>query len=125
MVEAVLLQIPPLITKVLCVCMANHRDSIVYTEHVLLNCHLLLLDFIQCPYHGMVVTLVTERLLHVHQQVLHGDILAFVQCVGPFTRVPMETGKNMRMHAGLIILFKEGIHIELPKCVHHLHPWIS
>ena len=28
-------------------------------------------------------------------------------------------------HACLIILFKEGIHVELPECVHHLCPWIS
>ena len=69
--------------------------------------------------------LVTKRLLHVHQQVLHRDILAFIQCAGPFTRVPMETGKNMRVHAHLIILLKEGIHIKPQECVHHLCPQIG
>ena len=126
MVEAVLLQIPPLIRKVLQVCTANHHDGIVYVEHVLLHSFvLLLLNLIQCPYHGTVVTFVTKRLLHVHQQVLHRDILAFVKGVGPFTGVPVETGKNMRAHAGLIILLKEGIHIEPPERVHHFHSWIS
>ena len=98
----------------------------MYTEHVLLHSLiLLLLSLIQGPYHGIIVMLVTKRLLHVQQQVLHGDIFALIQCVGPFARVPMETGKNMRAHACLIILLKEGIHIEPPECVHHLHPWIS
>ena len=46
-------------------------------------------------------------------------------CPGPFTRVPMETGKNMRVHACLIILLKEGIHIEPPECVCHFCPQIS
>ena len=126
MVEVVLLQIPPLIRKVLQVHMANHRDCIVYAEHVLLH-HLvlLLLNLIQCPYHGIIVTFVTKHLLHVNQQVLHRDILAFIQGVGPFTRVPTETGKDMRVHTGIIILLKEGIHIELPECVHHFHSWIS
>ena len=97
----------------------------MYVEHVLLHSFiLLLLNLIQCPY-GIIVALVTKRLLHVHQQVLHRDILAFIQCVGPFTRVPTETGKNMRAHACLIILLQEGIHIKPPECVHHLHPWIS
>ena len=106
--------------------MVNHRNGIMYAEHVLLHCLVLpLLDLIQGPYHGIVVAHVTKCLLHVHQQVLHRDILAFIQCAGPFTRVPMETGKNMRVHAGLIILLEEGIHIEPPKCVHHLHPWIG
>ena len=105
--------------------MANHCDGIVYVEHVLLHgLVLLLLNLIQGPYHGIVVVLVTECLLHVHQQVLHGDILSFVQCAGPFARLPMETGKNMRAHACLTILPKEGIHIESPECVHHFHPWI-
>ena len=106
--------------------MANHRDSVMYAEHVLLHgLILLLLNLIQGPYHGIIVVLVTKRLLHVHQQVLHGDILAFVQCADPFARVPVETGKNIRVHARLIILLKEGIHIELPECLHHLCPWIS
>ena len=100
----------------------NHHDA----EHVLLHSFvLLLLNLIQCPYHGIVVTFVTKHLLHVHQQVLHRDILAFIQGVGPFTGVPAETGKDMRVHIGLIILLKESIHIELPECVHHFHSWIS
>ena len=126
MVEAVLLQIPPSIRKALWVCTVNHQDGIMYVEHVLLHSFvLLLLNLIQCPYHGIIVMLVTKRLLHVHQQVLHRDILAFIQCAGPFTGVPTEIGKNMRAHACLIILLKEGNHIELPGCVHHFHPWIS
>ena len=98
----------------------------MYAEHVLLyGLVLLLLDLIQNPYHGIVVMLVTECLLHVHQQVLHGDILAFIQCAGPFTGVPTETGKNVRAHACLIILLEEGIHIEPQECVRHLCPWIG
>ena len=126
MVEVVFLQIPPSIRKALQVRMANHCDSIVYMEHVLLH-HLilLLLDLLQCPYHGIIVALVTKCLLHVHHQVPHRDILAFVQCVGPFTGVSLETGENMRVHAGLIILLKKGVHIEPPECVHHFHSWIS
>ena len=126
MVEAVFLQIPLSIRKVFQVRVANHCDSIMYAEHVLLHgLILLLLNLIQGPYHGIIVTLVTEHLLHVHQQVLHRDILVLVQCASPFTRVPMETGKNMRVHACLIILLKEGIHVNLPECVHHFRPWIS
>ena len=126
MVEAILLQIPSPIRVALWVHMANHHDGIVYAEHVLLyGLILLLLDLIQGLYHGIVVALVTECLLHVHQQVLHGDILAFIQCVSPFTGVPTETGKNVREHACLIILLEEGIHIEPPECVHHFRPWIG
>ena len=95
----------------------------MYAEHVLLHSFvLLLLDLIQGSYHGIIVMLVPKRLLHVHQQVLHRDILAFIQGAGPFTGVPTETGKDMRVHAGLIILLKEGVHIELPECVCHLCP---
>ena len=126
MVEAVLLQIPPSIRKALWVRMANHHYGIVYVEHVLLHSLvLLLLNLIQCPYHGIIVAFVTKCLLHVHQQVLHRDILAFIQGVGPFTRVPVETGKDMRVHTGLIILLKEGIHIKLPECIRYFHSWIS
>ena len=79
MVEVVLLQIPSLIRKVLQVHAANHHNHVMYVEHVLLH-HLvlLLLNLIQCPYHGIVVMFVTKHLLHVHQQVLHRDILAFI-----------------------------------------------
>ena len=95
-------------------------------EHVPLH-HLvlLLLNLIQHPYHGIIVVFVTKRLLHVHQQVLHRDILAFLQGAGPFTGVPVETGKDMWVHTGLIILLKEGIHIEMPECVHHFRTWIG
>ena len=113
MVEAVLLQIPPSIRKALQICVANHHYGIMYVEHVFLH-HLILflLNLIQCPYHGIIIAFVTKHLLHVHQQVLHKDILAFVQGAGPFTGVPVETGKDMRMHTGLIILLREGVHIE-------------
>ena len=106
--------------------MSNHHDRVMYVEHVLLHSLiLLLLNLIQCPYHGIIVVFVTKSLLHVHQQVLYRDILAFVQGVGPFTGVPTETGKDMRVHTGLIILLKEGIHIKPPECVHHFCSWIS
>ena len=126
MVEAILLQISPPVGEALRVCAANHCDRIMYAEHVLLHCLiLLLLDLIKGPYHGIIITLVTECLLHVHQQVPHGDIFAFIQRAGPFAGVPMETGKDVGAHACLIILLKEGTHIKLPECVHHLRPWIS
>ena len=112
MVEVVLLQIPPSVRKVLWVCAANHCYG-MYVEHVLLHSFiLLLLNLIHCPYHGIVVMFVAKHLLHVHQHVLHRDILALIQGVGPFTRVPAETSKEMRVHTGLIILLKEGIHIK-------------
>ena len=126
MVEVILLQIPPLIREVLWVCAVYHHDCIMYAEHVLLNSLiLLLLDIMQGSYHGIIVALVTECLLHVHQQVLHGDILAFIQHASPFTEVSMETGKNVRVHTCLITLPEEGIHIKPPECVCHLHPWIK
>ena len=91
MVEAILLQIPPPVREALWVCAANHHDGVMYAEHVLLHGLVLpLLDLIQGPYHRIIVTLVTECLLHVHQQVLHRDILAFIQHAGPFTGVPKE-----------------------------------
>ena len=100
MVEAVLLQIPPSIRKALQVRVANHPNSVMYAKHVLLHSLiLLLLNLIQCPYHGIIVPFVTKCLLHVRQQVLHRDILAFVQCAGPFTGVPVETGKDKRILA--------------------------
>ena len=126
MVEAILLQIPPPVREVLQVCTANHCNCVVDVEQVLLH-HLilLLLDLIQGPYHGIIVMLVAECLLHVHQQVPHGDILAFIQHAGPFAGVPTETGKNVGAHACLIILLQEGVHIEVPECVHHLHSWVG
>ena len=57
MVEAVLLQISPSIRKALWVHTSNHHDCIMYVVHVLLH-HLihLLLNLVQCPYYGIVVT---------------------------------------------------------------------
>ena len=115
-----------MIRKALWVHAANYCDCIVYAEHVLLHCLILfLLNLIQHPYHGIVVVFVTEHLLHVHQQVLHRDIFAFIQGAGPFTWVPIKTDKDMRVHTGLIILLKEGVHIKTPECVCHFHTWIS
>ena len=98
----------------------------MYVKHVLLH-HLFipLLDLIQHSYHGIIVTLFAKCPFHVHQQVLHRDVFAFIQCVGPFTQGSMETGRDVGAHAGLIILLKKGIYIEVPKRVHHLHPWIG
>ena len=124
MVEAILLQIPPPVR--LQVCMAYHSDCLVYAKHVLLHCLVVpLLDLIQSPYHCIIVTLVTKCLLHVHQQVPHGDIFALIQHAGPFAGVPMETGKDVGVHTGLIILFEEGVYIEAPEHECHLCPWIS
>ena len=123
MIEVILLQIPPPVREVLWVHSAYYGDCLMYAKHVLLH-HLVipLLDLIQSPYHGIIIT---KCLFHVHQQVPHGDILALVQRVSPFARVPTEAGEDVRVHAGLIILLEEGIHIEAPECVHHLHPQIS
>ena len=123
MVEAILLQIPPPVREAFWVHTAYHHNCIMYAEHVFLHSLILpLLNLIQSPYHGIIVVLVTKCLLHVHQQIPHGDILALIQCVGPFARVPTETGKNVRVHAGLIILLKKGIHIEVPVRVCHSAP---
>ena len=109
MVEAILLQVLPPVREAIWVRMAYHRNHIMYVEHVLLHSLVLpLLDLIQCPYHGIIVTLVTTRLLHVHQQVPHGDILVLIQRVGPFAGVPMETGIDVGAHAGLIILLRKA-----------------
>ena len=75
----ILLQILPPVREVLQVCAAYHGDRLMYAEHVLLHCLIVsLLDLIQSPYHGIIVTLVTECLLQVHQQVPHGDIFALI-----------------------------------------------
>ena len=123
MIEAILLQIPPQVREALWVRVAYHGNCLVYAEHVLLH-HLIvpLLDLIQSPYHGIIVVLVAECLLHVLQQVPHGDIFALIQHAGPFA---METGEYVGVHTGLIILLEEGIHIEAPEHVCHLCPWIS
>ena len=115
-----------MIRKVLQVCVANYCNCIMYVEHVLLHCLVLfLLNLIQHPYHGIIVTFITKCLFHVHQQVLHGDIFAFIEGVGPFSQVPVETGKDMRAHTGFVILLKEGINIKTPECVHYLCTWVS
>ena len=98
-----------------CVCEA-------YTLHHLV---IPLLDLIQSSNHGIIVTLVAKRPLHVHQQVLHRDVLTLVQCAGPFTQIPTETGEDVGVHTSLIILLKKGIYVEAPECVHHLCPWIG
>ena len=126
MVEVILLQIPLTVREALQVCAAYHGDHLVYVEHVLLHSLVVpLLDLIQSRYHGIIVALVTECLFHVHQQVPHRDIFALVQHVGPFAWVPTETGKDVGVHTGLIILLEEGIHIKVPERVRHLHLWIS
>ena len=84
-----------------------------------------LLDLIWGPYHGIIVMLVAKCALHVHQQVPHRDVLALVQHVGPFTRVPTETGEDVGAHTSLIILLKKGVYIKAPECVCHLCPWIG
>ena len=126
MIEAILLQIPPHVRKVVQVRSAYHHNCLLYAKHILLH-HLIvpLLDLIQSPYHSIIVTLVAECPLHVHQQVPHGDVLALVQRVGPFAWVPTETGEDVGVHTSLIILLKKGIYIEVPEHVCHLHPWIG
>ena len=126
MIEAILLQILPPVREALQVRTAYHSDCLVYAEYVLLHCLIVpLLDFIQSPYHGIIVTFVAKCLLHVHQQVPHRDILALIQHAGPFARIPTETGEDMGAHTSLIVLLEEGIYIEAPECVHHLCPWIG
>ena len=126
MIEAILLQIPPPVWEVLQVGSAYHRNRLVYAKHILLHCLIIpLLDLIQSPYHGIIVMLVAKCPLHVHQQVPHRDVLALVQRAGPFTQVPTETGKDVGVHTSLIIMLEEGIYIEVPERVRHLHPWIG
>ena len=126
MIEVILLQIPPPVREVFRVHLVYYCNHLMYVEHVLLH-HLIipLLDLIQSPYHGIIVALVAECLLHVHQQVPHRDIFALIQHAGPFTGVPTKTGEDVGAHTGLIILLEEGIHIEVPERVCHLRPWIG
>ena len=126
MIEAILLQILPPVREAVWVCSAYYCNHLMYAKHVLLH-HLIipLLDLIQGPDHGIVIPLVAKCSLHVHQQVLHRDVLTFIQNAGPFTWVPMETGKDVGAHTGLIILLQKGIYIKTPECVCHLHPWIG
>ena len=126
MIEAILLQILPPVQEAVRVCSTYYCNCLVYAKHILLH-HLIipLLDLIQGPYHGIIVMLVAKHPLHVHQQVPHRDVLALVQCVSPFTWVPMETGEDVGAHTSLIILLKKGIYVEAPERVRHLRPWIS
>ena len=126
MIEAILLQILLPVREVLQVRSAYKGNHQMYVKHILLH-HLIipLLDLIQSPYHGIIVMLVAKCPLHVHQQVTHGDVFALIQHVGPFARVPLETGEDVGMHTSFIILLKEGVYIEMPERVHHLRPWIS
>ena len=126
MIEVILLQIPPPVREVLQVRSAYHCTRLMYAKHILLHRLIVpLLDLIHSPYHGIIITLVAECPLHVHQQVLHRDVLALIQCVGPFAWVPTETGEDVGVHTSLIILLKEGIYIKVPERVHHLCPWIG
>ena len=126
MIEVILLQIPPPVREALRVRLAYHSNCLMYVKHILLH-HLVvpLLDLIQSPYHGIIVVLAAKCLLHVHQQVLHRDVFALIQCVGPFAWVPTETGEDVGVHTSLIILLEEGIYIKAPECVRHLRPQIG
>ena len=126
MIEAIFLQIPPPVWEVLQVCSAYHCNCLMYAKYILIH-HLIvpLLDLIQSPYHGIIVTLVAKCPLHVHQQIPHRDVLALIQHVGPFAWVPTETGDDVGVHTSLIILLKEGIYIKAPERVFHLCPQIS
>ena len=126
MIEAILLQILPPVQEVVQVCSAYYSNCLVYVKYVFLHRLVIpLLDLIQGPYHGIIIMLVAKCPLHVHQQVPHGDVFTFVQRVGPFTRVPRETGEDVGVHTGLIILLKKGIYIKMPERVRHLHPQIG
>ena len=122
MIEVILLQILPPVQE----CSAYHHNHLMYAKHILLYCLIIpLLNLIQSPYHGIIVTLVAECPLHVLQQVPHRDVLALVQHAGPFAWVPTETGEDVRAHTSLIVLLKKGIYIKAPEHVCHFCPWIS
>ena len=126
MIEVILLQILPPAWEAVRVHSAYHRNCLMYAKHILLHRLVIpLLDLIQSPYHGIIVTFVAECPLHVHQQVPHRDVFALVQCAGPFTRIPTETGEDVEAHTSLIILLKKGIYIKVPECVCHLCLWIG
>ena len=126
MIETILLQIPPPVREALRVHSTYYGNHLMYAKHILLH-HLIipLLDLVQSPYHGIIVVLVAECPLHVHQQVPHGDVFALIQHAGPFAQVPTETGEDVGVHTSLIVLLEEGLYIEAPEHVCHLHPWIS
>ena len=126
MIEVILLQNSPPVQEAVRVCSAYHHNRLMYVKHILLHCLIIpLLDLIQSPYHGIIVMLVAECPLHVHQQVPHRDVLALVQHAGPFAGVPMETGEDVGAHTSLIILLEKGIYIKVPERVCHLCPWIG
>ena len=126
MIETILLQIPPPVREALRVCLVYHSNHLMYAKHILLHRLVIpLLDLIQSPYHGIIVVLVAECPLHVHQQVPHRDVFALVQHVGPFAWVPTETGEDVGVHTSLIILLEEDVYIKMPEHVHHPHPWIG
>ena len=126
MIEAILLQILPPVQEVVWVCSVYYRNCLMYAKHILLHRLIIpLLDLIQSPYHGIIVTLVAKCPLHVHQQVPHRDVFPLVQHAGPFTWVPMETCEDVGAHTSLIILLKKGIYIEAPERVCHFCPWIG
>ena len=94
MVEVILLQIPPPVWEVVQVRSAYHHNCLVYAKHILLYCLIIpLLDLIQSPYHGIIVVLAAKCPLHMHQQVPHRDVLALIQCAGPFAWVPQRLVK--------------------------------
>ena len=126
MVKAILLQIPPPIQETVWVCSAYYSGCLMYAKHLFFH-HLIisLLDLIQGSDHGIIVPLVAKCSLHVHQQVPHRDVFAFIQHAGPFTWVPTKTDEDVGVHTGLIILLQKGIHIKMPEHVHHLCPRIG
>ena len=126
MIEVILLQILPPVREVVWVHSAYYRSHLVYAKHILIHHHVIpLLNLLQSPYHGIIVALVAKCPLHVHQQVLHRDVLTLIQRVGPFTQVSTETGEDVEVHSSLIVLLEKGTYIEVPEYVCHLHPWIS
>ena len=126
MIEAILLQISPPVWEAVQVCSVYYHNCLMYAKHVFLHRLVIpLLDLKQSPYHDIVITLVAKCPLHVHQQVPHRDVFTFIQHAGPFTRVPTETGEDVGVHTGLIILLKKGIYVETPEHVRHLCPRIG
>ena len=95
MIKAILLQILLPVWEALRVHLAYHCNHLMYAKHILLH-HLIipLLDLIQSPNHGIIIVLVAECPLHVHQQVPHRDVLALIQHASPFSWVPTETSED-------------------------------
>ena len=94
MIEVILLQIPPPVREALQVRSVYHCNCLMHAKHILLHRLIVpLLDLMQSPYHGNIVTLVAECLLHVHQQVPHREVFVLIQRVGPFARYPWRLAK--------------------------------